>query len=109
MDNSLKMRSAYERINAGDIAGFGELMADDHVEHEILQPGMPPTKDGVLAFFETLRTSFPDMYMDAEDVIAGDDKTVARVTLTGTHRGEFAGIPPTDKRVEVKLIDKVPD
>ena len=43
--------------------------------------------------------------MDAEDVIAGDDKTVARVTLTGTHRGEFAGIPPTDKRVEVKLID----
>ena len=105
MDNSAKMRSAYERINAGDIAGFGELMADNHVEHEILQPGMPPTKDGVLAFFETLRTSFPDMHMDAEDVIAGDDKTVARVTLTGTHRGEFAGIPPTDKRVEVQLID----
>ena len=43
--------------------------------------------------------------MDAEDVIAGDDKMVARVTLTGTHRGEFAGIPPTDKRVEVTLID----
>ena len=105
MDNSAKMRSAYERINAGDIAGFGELMADDHVEHEVLQPGTPPTKEGVLAFFETLRTSFPDMHMDPEDVIAGDDKTVARVTLTGTHRGEFAGIPPTDKRVEVKLID----
>ena len=66
---------------------------------------MPPTKDGVLAFFESLRTSFPDLHMDAEDVIAGDDRAVARVTLTGTHRGEFAGIPPTDKRVEVKLID----
>ena len=38
-------------------------------------------------------------------VIAADDKAVARVTLTGTHRGEFAGIPPTDKAVEVKLID----
>jgi steroid delta-isomerase-like uncharacterized protein len=105
VDHSLKMRSAYERINAGDIAGFGELMADDHVEHEIVEPGTPPTKQGVLAFFETLRTSFPDMHMDVEDVIAADDKAVARVTLTGTHRGEFAGVPRTDKRVEVKLID----
>jgi steroid delta-isomerase-like uncharacterized protein len=105
VDNSLTMRSAYERINAGDIAGFGDLMADDFVEHEIVEPGTPPTKDGVLAFFETLRTSFPDMHMAAEDVIAADDKTVARVTLTGTHRGEFAGVPPTDKAVEVKMID----
>jgi steroid delta-isomerase-like uncharacterized protein len=105
VDNSMTMRSAYERINAGDIAGFGELMADGFVEHEIVEPGMPPTKDGVLAFFESLRTSFPDMHMQAEDVIAADDKAVARVTLTGTHRGEFAGIPATDKSVEIKMID----
>jgi steroid delta-isomerase-like uncharacterized protein len=59
----------------------------------------------VLAFFETLRTSFPDMHMAADDVIAADDKAVARVTLTGTHRGEFAGVPPTDRAVEVKMID----
>ena len=105
MDCAMTMRTAYERISAGDIAGFGELMADDFVEHEIVEPGTPPTKDGVLAFFESLRTSFPDMRMAVEDVIAADDKAVARVTLSGTHRGEFAGIPPTDKRVEVQLID----
>ena len=105
MDNSATMRSGYERINAGDIAAFGELMADDFVEHEIVEPGTPPTKDGVLAFFEMLRTSFPDMQMAVEDVIAAGDKAVARVTLTGTHRGEFAGVPATDKRVEVSLID----
>jgi steroid delta-isomerase-like uncharacterized protein len=105
VDNSATMRSGYERINDGDIAGFGELMADGFVEHEIVEPGTPPTKDGVLAFFGSLRTSFPDLHMAVEDVIAADDKAVARVTLSGTHRGEFAGIPPTDKRVEVQLID----
>ena len=105
MDNAMTMRSAYERINAGNIAGFGELMTDDFVEHEIVEPGTPPTKDGVLAFFEMLRTSFPDMHMEAEDVIATGDKAVARVTLNGTHRGEFAGITATDKLVEVNLID----
>ena len=99
------MRSAYERINAGDIAGFGELMADDHVEHEVVQPGMPPTKDGVLAFFEMLRTSFPDMRMNAEDVIAADDKAVARVTLTGLTEASSPGYRQPTSAVEVTLID----
>jgi len=34
VDHSKAMRSAYERINAGDIDGFGELVAEDFVEHE---------------------------------------------------------------------------
>jgi hypothetical protein len=34
------------------------------------------------------------MHMAVEDVIAANERTVARVTMTGTHRGEFAGIPP---------------
>src|SRR5262245_3922546 len=45
VDNSATMRSAYERISAGDISGFGALVADDFVEHEEL-PGLSNTKDG---------------------------------------------------------------
>ena len=33
MDHAATMRNTYERINAGDIAGFGDLVADDFVEH----------------------------------------------------------------------------
>jgi predicted ester cyclase len=51
------------------------------------------------------RAAFPDLRMDAEDVLASGDKTVARVRATGTHRGELMGIPPTGKRVDVELID----
>ena len=104
MDHSLTMRSTYERINSGDIEGFGALVADDFVEHEE-QPDLPPTKEGVLAFFRTLQTAFPDMSMDVQDVIASGEKSVARVVITGTHRGEFMGVPPTGRRVEVQLID----
>ena len=43
--------------------------------------------------------------MGVEDLIASDDKTVARVKVTGTHRGEFMGVPPTGSRVEMQLID----
>ena len=41
-------------LNAGDIVGFGALLADDFVEHEET-PGLAPTKDGVLEFFRMYR------------------------------------------------------
>jgi len=104
VDHAATMRNTYERINAGDIAGFGELVADDFIEHEG-GPGLPPTKEGTLEFFRILLAAFPDMRMDVEDLIASEDKTVARVKVTATHQGEFMGVPPTGTRVEVQLID----
>lgn len=105
MDHAMTMRSAYERISAGDIAGFGELVADDFIEHDDAPGLLPPTKEGTLEFFRILLAAFPDMRMDVEDLIASEDKTVARVKLTGTHQGEFMGVPPTGVRVEIQLID----
>jgi steroid delta-isomerase-like uncharacterized protein len=104
VDNAATMRSAYERISAGDISGFGDLVADDFVEHEEV-PGLPPTKDGVLDYFRLLLTAFPDMRMDVEDLMSDGDKTVARVRATATHDGEFMGVPPTGKQVDMRLID----
>ena len=104
VNNSETMRSTYERINAGDLDGFGGLVADDYVEHQG-GPGFPPTKEGMLQFFQSLLTAFPDFHMDVEDLFASGDKTVARVRATATHQGEFMGVPPTGKRVEVELID----
>ena len=106
VDHAVTMRSTYERINKGDIAGFGDLVADDFVEHQGAGgPGIPPTKEGTLEFFRTLLAAFPDWRMSVEDLIAGGDKTVARVTVTATHKGEFMGVPPAGARVEVQLID----
>jgi predicted ester cyclase len=45
------------------------------------------------------------MRMDVEDVIASGDKAVARVLITGTHKGPFMGLPATGKTVVVNLID----
>jgi steroid delta-isomerase-like uncharacterized protein len=104
VDQSLAMQDIYARINAGDLEGFGDSLTDDFVEHEEL-PGLPQTKEGTLAFFRTLRVAFPDMHMSVEDVVTGGDKSVARVVFTGTQEGEFMGVPPTGRKVEVHLID----
>ena len=104
MDHAATMRRVYDLINAGDIDGFGEHIAEDFVEHEEL-PGIPPTKDGVVQYFKLMLAAFPDMRMDVEDVIASGDRAVARVTVTGTNQGEFMGMPATGKSASVKLID----
>jgi len=104
MDHAPTIRRLYELINAGDIDGFGRHLTDDFAEREAL-PGFPPNKAGVLQYFGMLREAFPDMRMVTEDVIASGDKAVARVRVTGTHKGPFMGMKATGKRVEVNLID----
>jgi steroid delta-isomerase-like uncharacterized protein len=104
MDHEATMRRVYELISAGDIDGFGEHVADDFVEHEVT-PGFEPSKEGVAQMFRMYRAAFPDLRMEAEDVLVSGDKAVARVRATGTHQGEFMGMPATGKRVDVQVID----
>lgn len=104
MDHSATMQRTYDLINAGDIAGFGELLAEGFIEHEEV-PGLAPTKQGVLEFFRAYQAAFPDLHMETEEILASGDKTVARVKASGTQKGEFMGMPATGKSVEVQLID----
>jgi predicted ester cyclase len=49
--------------------------------------------------------AFPDMRFDPQDMLSSGDKVVTRARATGTHEGEFMGMPPTGRRVDVQLID----
>ena len=104
MDNEATMRRTYELLSAGDVDGFGRLLTDDFVEHEEV-PGLAPSKEGVLELFRGYRVAFPDLRMEVLDLLVDGDKTVARVKATGTHDGEFMGMPPSGRSVEVQLID----
>jgi steroid delta-isomerase-like uncharacterized protein len=104
MDHAATIRRMYDLINAGDIDGFGELLAEDFVEHEET-PGLDPTKEGVKQFVHLYKAAFPDLRMEAQDVLMSGDKVVARARATGTHQGEFLGMPATGKHVDVQLID----
>jgi steroid delta-isomerase-like uncharacterized protein len=104
MDHTSSINRLYDLINAGDIDGFGRQLADDFVEREEI-PGLPPTKDGVVQYFRIMLAAFPDMRMDVQDSFASGEKAVARLRVSGTHQGEFMGIPATGKPVSVSLID----
>ncbi len=103
--NKAKMRRFYDEVfNAGNIAVVDELVASDFVDHEEF-PGLSGDRDGLKQFVTMMRTAFPDARMDVDDLIAEGDKVVARLTMSGTQRGDFAGIPASGKRFSVPTID----
>jgi steroid delta-isomerase-like uncharacterized protein len=106
MDPAASMRRFYETVNAGEVDGFIDLLADDFIEHEQM-PGMPSGREGTRQLFKMIGAAFPDMNWDPEDILVDGDKVVARTRFSGTNGGEFMGMPATGKSVSVQLIDIV--
>lgn len=100
------LRHFYSEVSAGNLDALDELVADDVVEHEEF-PGLKPNKEGVKQFFAMFRSAFPDFRMEPHEIIAEGDLVCARVTFSGTQEGEFMGVPPSGKRVEMQAIDIV--
>jgi steroid delta-isomerase-like uncharacterized protein len=74
-----------------------EILADSYVGHvnghDIA--GATAAKGFINAFL----TAFPDTHYTVEDIFDSEDKVVTRWTCTGTHKGAFFGMEPTDKAV----------
>ncbi len=103
-DNKALVRRAYDAINQNDLDALDEMVDSDVTDHDPA-PGQGPGLEGVKQYFSALHSAFPDVHMDVEDMIAEGDKVVARVSMSGTHQGEFMGIDPTGNRVTITGID----
>lgn len=66
-------------------------------------PGITGDFQGVKQAISIDRTGFPDLHFEIEDQLAEGDKVVSRWTITGTHRGEWVGIPPTGKQMRTLI------
>jgi steroid delta-isomerase-like uncharacterized protein len=102
-ENKAIIRRNYEEaFNDGNLSVLDEIVAPEFILH-----GAPPGSTGpevLRQAMRSLRTAFPDGHMTVEDLIAEGDKVVARLTLRGTHSGDFQGIPPTGKQVTMTGI-----
>lgn len=89
-----------EVINKQNLNATDDLVLEDFIEH-VPFPGQGPGREGLKFVLNSMFTGFPDMNWKVHEQIAEGEKVVTRFTWTGTHEGEFMGMPPTNKRVEV--------
>jgi hypothetical protein len=55
-------------------------------------------------YFSDFCDAFPDIHATVDDIVVEGDKVAARFTLTGTQKGEFIGIPATNKKVTAWML-----
>ena len=103
-ENEAIVRRFFEELwNEGDLRVADELVAADHVHdvggEELRGP------DGVKGAVTWLRTAFPDLRFEIDDLITDGDDVALRWTASGTHLGPFEDLQPTGRRVQWKGSD----
>jgi steroid delta-isomerase-like uncharacterized protein len=97
-----------EVINQRRLERANDLVKEDFIELDPL-PGQQQGREGLKAVLSQMQTAFPDMRWVVDEMVAEDDKVVSRFHWTGTHKGNFLGIPATSRSVTVNgvVIDRL--
>ena len=103
-ENKALVRRFYEAFSRQNTAALDQFAAADFVDHD-LPPGVPPTLEGAKQYLGMFLAAFPDIHNMVEDMVAEGDKVVARVYFSGTHTGEFQGMPATGKQIKIEAFD----
>ncbi len=103
-ENKALIRRVLEMINARELDAAFELYATDYVYHG---PGGQELRgrDGIRGLWAAFFGAFPDLHATIDDMFAEGDMAALRWTITGTHTGDFQGIAPTGKRIELPIAE----
>ena len=102
--NKAVIRRYVEEVqNKKNWAVYDELHDPEFFNHSA-PPGMTD-REGSQQYLAGFLNGFPDSQFTIDDMIAEGDLVVTKKTFTGTHEGDFAGIPSTGKRVTLQFVD----
>ncbi len=99
------MKQFEQVINIADEAKAEQLIAQDA---SFITPASPTPLyggKGYLSLVHWLRKSFPDVQWHALDIVAQEDKVAVLWECTGTHKGDFMGIPATNKQFKTTFMN----
>lgn len=85
----------------GKLDSVSELVADNCRYHDPVFPSLTSGADNIRRHIENCRRGFPDLRFTSDDRIGERDEVVDHWTGTGTHKGEFLGMAPTNKKATV--------
>jgi steroid delta-isomerase-like uncharacterized protein len=87
-----------EAWGKGNMAAVDEFMAADYVEHPRAS-NLPAGTESLKRLIAAYRTAFPDLKVTLDDIFAEGEMVAFRWSVSGTHLGDWLGIPPTGNHV----------
>ncbi|WP_413789231.1 ester cyclase [Bacillus yunxiaonensis] len=114
IDPSLDQKKATEMVHAaqrfyafwnnGNEALIPQTVITNFVDNT-LPKGRPQGPKGLAFASNNFRKAVPDLQCNIEDLLVTGDKVTARLSFTGTHKGDFGEKKPTGKAVNFFAID----
>jgi steroid delta-isomerase-like uncharacterized protein len=85
-----------------DFSRLNELMREDYIQHN---PLVAQGRKGFQDFFEAWFKASPDFKYELKQIVSEGDKVWAYGTYSGTHNGDWLGIPATGKTYKFDAVD----
>jgi steroid delta-isomerase-like uncharacterized protein len=98
--NMALVRSVFDGLNNQNEAVYEELYASEYGWYFPANNPKALTRDEEAGFVKQLWAAFPDIRWDIADMVASNYTVVVRFTVSGTHEGEYQGLPPTGNKWE---------
>jgi steroid delta-isomerase-like uncharacterized protein len=93
-ENKELVRSYYAKVlNGRELDAVTDYFADERMVEGV--------RRGCFAYFE----AFPDLHVSVDELIAEGDRVFCRSTMTGSHDGEYKGIPATGRHVSAESAE----
>jgi predicted SnoaL-like aldol condensation-catalyzing enzyme len=83
------------------LALVDELLAPDYVSHAPGDPELSRGPEDIKEIVRAYHAAFPDLTFTVEKQVAEGDLVVTRWIARGAHQGEFMGVSPSGRRIEV--------
>ncbi|HMD09489.1 MAG TPA: ester cyclase [Candidatus Acidoferrum sp.] len=99
------VRRLYEEVwNKRRLELVSDLISPSHALHDNNSSGSSVGPEAYRAEIAVYLAAFPDLRFTVEDTVAEKDKVAASWTISGTHKGEYWGVRPTNKKISLDGI-----
>ena len=102
--NKELVKGLIEEFNKGNVEIWRELCTLEFAYYQPSETTEPMSLEQTIAAFQMVYKGFPDYSWNIHELIAKGDKVIARTTFTGTHEGEYRGIPASGNKIRLSII-----
>jgi len=101
-ENKRVVRRFFELLDRHDTESMGRLLVSStNYSFHIGGMSSPVDWNEHRRLLTGVNNSFPDLRHEIIDMVAEGDKVAVRLSVTGTHKGDFQGIPPTGNKLSL--------
>lgn len=102
-DNIAATQRLGEAVNSGNLEVLREVFAPTAIDRDPAS-NQSAGPEGFIQFFTGFRAAFPDLNISVEQLVADENNVAIAYTITGTHQGDFLGIPATGRHIKARGV-----